>query len=150
VRGQVTEVQASELSRDVRTSICYGGYLSPSHDGVHIVGATFQRWINDSNIIEQDNVDNIQKLGGVMPDLVQGLEVVGQRASVRATSRDYFPVVGPVSDKLYVSAAHGSHGIVSSLMAAHLLSDMIVGRSFCLPSDVVRALSPRRFLPDFN
>lgn len=146
VRGQITEVQASERSRDVNCTICYGGYFSPALNDRHIVGSTFQRWLDHSDLIEQDDIDNIKKLAGVVPGLEQGLKIIGQRASVRATSKDHFPIVGKIHDGLYVSAAHGSHGILSSLMAAHLISDMILERSFCLGMDTVSALSAQRFL----
>lgn len=149
VRGQLTDVKASELSQDVKCTICYGGYFSPARKGRHVVGSTFQRWLDHSDILEEDDQDNIQKLADNIPGMEQGLEIIGQRASVRATSKDYFPIVGALcnggDDNLYVSTTHGSHGILSSLMAAHLLTDMILERPLCLANDSVVALSPTRF-----
>ncbi len=145
VRGQITEVKASQLSQDVKCAICYGGYFSPAQNDRHIVGATFQRWLDHSDLVEQDDQDNIQKLADNIPGMEQGLEIVDQRASVRASSQDHFPIVGHVKDNLYVSAAHGSHGILSSLMAANLLSDMLLDRPRCLSTATIEALSPARF-----
>ena len=145
VRGQITEVKASELSRDVKCTICYGGYFSPAYNGQHIVGSTFQRWLDHSDIIEQDDVDNLEKLAENVPNMAEGLEVIGHRASVRATSKDHFPIVGHLRDNIYVSAAHGSHGLLSSLAAAHILSDMILERPYSLAQDTVDALDPHRF-----
>ena len=145
VRGQITEVSSTPASEKVKCTICYGGYFSPAMNGQHIVGSSFQRWLDHSDVIEQDNEDNIQKLAGNVDGLAEGLKVIGQRASVRATSKDHFPIVGQLNDGLYISAAHGSHGILSSLMAAQLLSDMILAHPYCLPSDTIEALSPARF-----
>jgi len=147
VRGQITQAKATQFSAAVKCNLCYDGYLMPAKDGVHTLGATFQPWLDHSEVIEQDNQDNIEKLAATLPGLETGLEVIGQRASVRATSRDHFPVVGAVPglENVYISAAHGSYGILSSLMAAHLLSDMILERPLCLANDSVAALSPARF-----
>ena len=119
----------------------------PAKDGVHTLGATFQPSINHSNVIEQDNQENIRKLAEAVPGLDIGLEVIDQRASVRATSRNRFPIIGPTPDRdnVYISAAHGSYGILSSLMGAHVLADMILDRPRCQPADVIAALSPQRF-----
>lgn len=145
VRGQITDVKASQLSQDVKCTICYGGYFSPARDGQHIVGSTFQRVFDDVGVVDEDDRENVQKLADHIPGLEQGLEIIGSRASVRATSKDYFPIVGALDDGVYVSTAHGSHGILSSLMAAHLLVDMILGRPLCLGGQSVAALSPVRF-----
>ena len=142
VRGQVTLVKEA---LPLQTNICYGGYISAAVGGVHMVGSTFQRWLDHSEIMPEDDADNLEKLCSVIPPAQRHFEVVGQRASVRTTSRDHFPVVGQLSDKLYVSTAHGSHGILSSLMAAEILANMIDGAPQSLGDDVLAALSTDRF-----
>jgi len=151
VRGQITEVEASEKSSEIKTAICYGGYMSAPVNDMHIVGSTFQRWLDHSDLIEQDDVDNMNKMAAHISGMEEGLNIIGSRASVRATSQDHFPIVGKAPandlgiDNLYVSAAHGSHGILSTFMAAKLLTDMITDRPYSLSMDTVSALSPGRF-----
>lgn len=147
VRGQVTSVKMSEYSRDLRCAVCYGGYFSRASDGVHIVGSTFQRWLDHSEVLDHDDEDNLKKLADGIPGMDMGLQIVGRRASLRATARDFFPIVGPApgAENVYISAAHGSHGILSTLMAAHLLADMILERPLCLGNHTVAELSPERF-----
>ena len=141
VRGQITEVKANDVSNNLRSNICYGGYVAPAVDGVHALGATFQRWLDHSDIMPQDDVDNLEKLAANV--LAMGkLEIVGHRSSIRATTDGHFPIVGRVQDNIYVSAAHGSHGVITSIAAAHLLADMIVDGPLSLPGDVVKKLSP--------
>lgn len=142
VRGQVTLV---EEVAELKTNICYGGYISAAVDGVHMVGSTFQRWLDHSEIMPEDDQDNLAKLAEVIPAFPKSLKVVGQRASVRTTSRDHFPVVGQLSENVYVSTAHGSHGILSSLLAAEILGAMIGGDEMPVSDDVISALSHERF-----
>lgn len=144
VRGQVSFIKEA---LPLKTNLCYGGYMTKAVAGQHMVGSTFQRWLDHSEIIDADDGENIGNLRASIPAASEGLEVVGHRASVRLTSRDHFPVVGQVSDKVYVSAAHGSHGILSSLMAAHILAATIDGGVSPVSGDVLKALSPQRFLP---
>jgi len=145
VRGQATQVAATHLSSSLKSNLCFGGYLSPPQDGLHMLGATFQKWLDDRDVKREDDDENIRRLAEYFPDLAQGLEVKGGRAALRASSRDRFPVAGPAGGNLYVSTAHGSHGIISTLAAAHLLTDMITGAPRSLPDRSAKALSPSRF-----
>ena len=95
--------------------------------------------------MEEDDTDNIEKLCAAVPSLQGYYKIIGQRASVRVTTKDYFPLVGALSDNLYISTGHGSHGILSSLMSADILSNMFSDKSQSLSSDVISALSPDRF-----
>lgn len=147
VRGQITQAKASEYSGRLQCNVHYGGYCTPAIDGVHMVGATFQRWLDHSEIIQKDDQDNIDKLGAVSEKLAEGLEICGHRASVRTTSHDHFPVIGrlPGYKNVYISAAHGSHGIVSSFAGARLIADMILGWPKSQSVETIKALSPDRF-----
>jgi tRNA 5-methylaminomethyl-2-thiouridine biosynthesis bifunctional protein len=145
VRGQLTFTKANAHTEALKTNLCYGGYFSPAVGGEHALGATFQRWLDHSQIIEEDDADNIVKLAAVAPDLAEGLEVTGHRAAVRAASKDHFPIVGKLRENLYVSAGHGSHGILSTLAAAEILTAMISGREQAFDQVVLDKLSPARF-----
>lgn len=153
VRGQVTQINETHHSKHLKCNIHYGGYLAKAHpnakgQGVHMLGATFQPWLDHTKIILEDNQENIDKMSAMITSLAGDYDVVGHRASLRITSKDHFPVVGAVPDNpnLYVSTAHGSHGIISTLMAAEILTDMILNRPHCLPLETVNSLSPKRFV----
>ncbi len=130
VRGQITYLKPNAKSVKVKCNLCYGGYLTPVVDGVQAVGSTFQRWLDHTDIIPADNEDNIEKLKAAVPAMVGEYEIAGQRAGVRTTTDDHFPIYGPVKgyDKLYVSTAHGSHGIITSILAANAIADDIAGK----------------------
>jgi tRNA 5-methylaminomethyl-2-thiouridine biosynthesis bifunctional protein len=98
---------------------------------------------------------------------------LGARAGLRCSSPDYLPLVGPVVDAtgftstyarlahdatltldapspwvdgLYVNTAHGSRGLITAPVAGELLAAFLDGEPAPLPSPVVAALHPSRFL----
>lgn len=147
VRGQITKAKSTNYSSQLKCNLHYGGYCTPAVDGEHLIGATFQRWLDHSEIIEQDDTDNIEKLSGVSKAITNGLEISGHRASVRTTSKEHFPIIGALGQhkNVYISTAHGSHGIVSSLAGAKLITDMILKRQPSLSAQTIAALRPDRF-----
>jgi len=146
VRGQITEVLGNGVSRDLKVNLHYGGYFSAARaGGAHTIGATFQRWLDHTDILDEDDVYNVEKFAGFLPALAEGLEVIGRRASIRTTAPDHFSVIGRVRDNIYVSTAHGSHGVVTSIGGAQLLADMIMKRDVGLSGESVAALCPLRF-----
>ncbi len=148
IRGQVTYVRSSGALAGLKTCLCYGGYTAPVHEGVHMVGSTFQRWLDHTELLPEDDRDNIAGLAAAVPALTGDYEVISQRAALRTASRDQFPVVGalPGQDNVYVSTAHGSHGIISSLAAAHYLRDLVLARPSELSKGTIDLLNPARFL----
>lgn len=145
VRGQITEILATEQSQKIKTNICYGGYLSCVRNGHHVVGSTFQKWLSHTDILPEDDTDNLAKLSAQIPSLT-GFSVVGGRASLRVASKDRFPVVGELGPEGLVCLAHGSHGIVSSIASAHLMADILRTGVRSLGKSTVKNLSPQRFL----
>ncbi len=143
VRGQITLVKASPQSAEVKTNICYGGYISAPADGAHAVGATFQKWMANTNPVPEDDAANLENLKANVPSLGE-LEIAGGRAALRTASSDRFPIIGEM-DGFYLSTAHGSHGILSTLAAAHLLADILRGGVRSLGKSTVKSLSPQRF-----
>ncbi|MBX2834690.1 MAG: FAD-dependent 5-carboxymethylaminomethyl-2-thiouridine(34) oxidoreductase MnmC [Micavibrio sp.] len=147
VRGQLTEVRGTFATEKLKACLCYGGYMSPANEkGVHVVGATFQRWLDHSKTKTEDNDENIAKLSAVNENLARDLKVVGHRAGLRTTSRDHFPLIGALGGRDYISTGHGSHGILSSLMGAYLLADIILKRPRCLSMRTIKSLDPLRFV----
>lgn len=148
VRGQVTLIKTNPLYESLKTNLCYGGYATVAENGEAILGSTFQTWIDDPTLRPEDDLDNIDKLKLVTPHLANGLNVIGGRASFRSAAKDRAPVIGQIHgvENLYTSTAHGSHGILSSIMGAEFLTSKIMGDAHILPKSVERFLSPTRFL----
>ncbi|MCD8494121.1 MAG: FAD-dependent 5-carboxymethylaminomethyl-2-thiouridine(34) oxidoreductase MnmC [Alphaproteobacteria bacterium] len=77
VRGQITEVAENDASSRIRCNIGYGGYIAPSVNGKHVLGATFQRWLDHSDILPEDDVENLRHLQEVIPSLAGDYQVLG-------------------------------------------------------------------------
>lgn len=144
VRGQISYVKASTQSAGLRVNLCYGGYFAAPVDGIHALGSTFQKWLTGTDLRDEDNADNLAKLAANVPSL-GALEITGARAALRTASRDRFPVIGPVGADAYISGAHGSHGILSTLLGAHILADYLRGGPFSVGKSTLNALHPQRF-----
>ena len=147
VRGQITQAAANETTRRLKCNLCYGGYMTAAQSGTHMIGSTFQRWLDHDDVLPEDDADNIAKLSAITPELAENLQVNDSRAAIRTTAKDQFPVVGsvPGHKNLYVSTGHGSHGILSSLIAAHVLADIILDQPRSMPVSVLEKLKPARF-----
>jgi tRNA 5-methylaminomethyl-2-thiouridine biosynthesis bifunctional protein len=147
IRGQITQVKVGDAYNNLKTNLSYGGYSSVAIGGEAIIGSTFQHWIDNDALRPEDDEDNISKLKSIAPELVDGLIVTGGRASFRCAAKDRTPVIGKIEgfENLYISTAHGSHGILSSLMAAEFLSAKIFNEPQLLPISVENAVSPNRF-----
>lgn len=149
VRGQITKVQSSPVLSKLQCNIHYGGYVSAAINDHHMIGATFQKWIDHQDVVEEDHQENINKMKQAIPALKdEDVNVEEGRASFRSATNDRFPLVGRVPDQgnIFVSAAFGSHGVIGSLMAAQYIADLLRNGPVSLPADTAKALSPQRFL----
>ncbi|PJB70288.1 MAG: tRNA U-34 5-methylaminomethyl-2-thiouridine biosynthesis protein [Alphaproteobacteria bacterium CG_4_9_14_3_um_filter_47_13] len=152
VRGQVSCVTETVLSAQLQSNICSGVFISAPYNGKHSVGATFQKWLADIDVKEEDHRENMNNLAGLFPEFAAGMEVLEGKAGLRAASRDHFPMVGQAClengtliPDVYLSVAYGSHGIISSLAGAHLLTDLLLDRPSSLSMTTREKLSPVRF-----
>lgn len=149
VRGQVSFLKETSQSKALKCNLCYGGYMSPARDNVHAAGATFEKWAQHTDVTQENHDANIKSV----QDNIKAFEsenfiADSGRAGLRAATNDRFPVVGAVPNQkhIYVSTAFGSHGLVSSIAAAHLIADILRCGACSLPLETVRALSPYRFV----
>ncbi|MEM6812090.1 MAG: tRNA (5-methylaminomethyl-2-thiouridine)(34)-methyltransferase MnmD [Pseudomonadota bacterium] len=149
VRGQITKIQASQMSSKIKCNIHYGGYISQSLDSTHYVGASFQPWLDHDDIIDDDNVQNIQKMKTALPQLAgDDFEVLHAWAGLRTAAKDKFPIAGKISKggkDIYVSLAYGSHGLVGSLKSAHYLCDLIRKGPCSIQFETKKSISYQRF-----
>ncbi len=143
VRGQVSWVKPQA---DIDSNICFGGYITPkTPDGFHVLGASFQPWDTAVDIRQDDHEDNLKKYNEVLNKNLNMNDVIGGWAALRTASKDRFPIIGHAQDNVYISTAHGSHGIISSLYGAQIVMAKILDHHLPVSGTVLRALSPQRF-----
>lgn len=161
IRGQVSYCRPTAASAAWQQAHCHGGYLTPTLDGVHCVGATFDLHQLDPAPRDSDDAANLAQLRHHLPREWQELggesiEVVDRRVAMRCQSLDFLPLVGPLPDAmanphtalpgLYLNIAHGSRGITGTPLCADLLADQLSRRAPPADQALVAALAPERFI----
>jgi tRNA 5-methylaminomethyl-2-thiouridine biosynthesis bifunctional protein len=176
IRGQVSHITTSGHLKSLQTVLCHEGYLPPARHGEHCMGASFDIADEELDLREADQLENIAKLRKALPDLefdVPVSQMPQGRVGFRTASPDYLPMVGAVPDfarfcddyaalrkngrqllhhagtylpGLYLSTAHGSRGLTSTPLCAEMLASQICGETGPLDAQLVRALSPGRFI----
>jgi tRNA 5-methylaminomethyl-2-thiouridine biosynthesis bifunctional protein len=170
VRGQITLLPATEISKTLKTVICTDGYLSPARQGQHCLGATFSP--NDSNTgtRDTDHQSNLNMLKLLAPEwdkTAYEIHALQGRAAIRATTNDYLPIAGAVLDVaylkenpprynalpnslpwlegLYINAAHGAKGLVNAPLCAEMIASLICNEPAPVDCSLLSALDPNRF-----
>ncbi len=108
IRGQVTHVPETSLSKQLRTTVCGAGYIAPAtNEGQHCIGATFTLKDHSEFATQQEHLENIQNIDRVIPGInienTVDLSALTGRVAFRSTSPDYLPIVGPIPhlEKMY-------------------------------------------------
>lgn len=174
VRGQVSHVPTSASLRQLKTVLCYDGYLTPMHNEQHCIGASYGRNQSSLEFRAEEQIQNQVRLQACLPEQTWPAEVDVSgneaRVGVRCASRDHLPVVGPVArlqgladhyaqlqhdqhnaqplplhPGLYVLGALGSRGLCSAPLCGELLASEICGDPLPLAADLLEALHPARY-----
>lgn len=104
VAGQISHLQSTPLLQDLKTVLCYEGYLTPlsGHYQTHCLGASYRRNSRDCQISPAEQLDNQKRLIESLPaaDWAKALELQPEQArcAVRCASRDHLPMVGALPD----------------------------------------------------
>jgi tRNA 5-methylaminomethyl-2-thiouridine biosynthesis bifunctional protein len=107
IRGQLTLVPESPASRALRTVLCGEGYIAPSVDRAHSLGATHRFRDTSTSVTAAENTENLAKLAALAPALYAALGAdrldparLAGRAALRCSSPDYLPIIGPLVDAM--------------------------------------------------
>lgn len=172
VRGQVSHVPTTAGLSQLKSVLCYDGYLTPAHNGAHCIGASYGRNQTDLAYRTDEQEQNRARLQACVPQQRWPAEVdvsgAQARIGVRCASRDHLPVAGPVArlaaladhdvnapaDQqsalplhagLYVLGALGSRGLCSAPLCGELVASEICGDPLPLAADLLEALHPARY-----
>lgn len=174
VRGQVSHIPTSPALGQLKTVLCYDGYLTPAHNAHHCIGASYGRNQTSLEFRADEQAQNRTRLQACLPGQPwpDEVDISGNeaRVGVRCASRDHLPVVGPVArlqgladhyaglhgDRqdaaplplypgLYVLGALGSRGLCSAPLCGELLASEICGDPLPLAADLLEALHPARY-----
>lgn len=97
-RGQVSHVPAQFRLSQLATVLCANGYLTPSHQGLHCLGASYIKAAEHLDFCPQEQRENLGKMQESYPNQawVDDIDISGNsaRVGVRMVTRDHFPMMG--------------------------------------------------------
>ena len=144
-RGQLSSLP-QRPGQDLRTIVCRDGYITPSVNGLHTIGATIQYDDEDRSARVADDAENFERLERLLPGFAQtAQDLRSGRVSWRSTTQDRLPLVGQLADGLYASLGHGSRGIACGPLCAEFLAALMLNEPLPLGAEWIARLDPRRF-----
>lgn len=175
VRGQVSQMQSNQHIESLKTVLCHKGYLTPQNNGVHCIGATFEKNTDDikpRNIDDEYNLNMLTKCLGNLANW-QSKDVIASKARLRCCTPDHLPIVGslpnielhkqyyahlgkdkhwhidavsPVKTGLYVLTGLGARGLSSASLLADILASELCDEPSPVDEEMLFNLAPNRFI----
>lgn len=114
LRGQLTQLPATDASRALRTVLCGERYATPARAGAHTVGSTFAPGDARDDVRAEDHAHNLTALHALAPALHAALggawldpAALGGRAALRCVAPDRLPLVGALHAADALRAQYG-------------------------------------------
>ncbi|WP_168926782.1 bifunctional tRNA (5-methylaminomethyl-2-thiouridine)(34)-methyltransferase MnmD/FAD-dependent 5-carboxymethylaminomethyl-2-thiouridine(34) oxidoreductase MnmC [Nitrincola schmidtii] len=174
IRGQTSQMNASDDLPTLKTVVCGEGYISPARQQYYCFGATFDLHHHDRECRDSDHEKNINQLTKTLPGFSgTRVEHCSGRTGFRCSTADYLPIVGeaahysetikrfaklrndaqscqqvsiPRLKGLFVNLGHGSKGLITCPISAGVLVAMMFNQPNPLPKDLTERLDPARFI----
>lgn len=112
-RGQVSHVPAQFQLSQLATVLCANGYLTPSHQGLHCLGASYVKEPKHLDFCPQEQQENLMKMHESYPnqDWLEDIDMSGNnaRVGVRMVTRDHFPMMGCAPDVAKILEDYEQH-----------------------------------------
>jgi tRNA 5-methylaminomethyl-2-thiouridine biosynthesis bifunctional protein len=144
VGGQISEFAARDVTAALSTILCHKGYVIPRGEQ-YLIGATYNHGDPSLNVTDENHQKNIADVANFLPDWIRGAPISG-RTSLRTTTPDRLPYVGAIAENAWVSAGHGSRGLLSAPLAAEIIASEICGEVSPVAEELRAAVNPLRFI----
>ncbi|QER40587.1 FAD-dependent 5-carboxymethylaminomethyl-2-thiouridine(34) oxidoreductase MnmC [Acinetobacter suaedae] len=150
IRGQVSWVKNTNQALSLEQAYSYGGYCMQLDSSQLILGASFYPNRDDTEVLLEDHVHNYQLIHSIFPTYAEQLPATDTwqgRASVRAQTLDYFPLVGKIQNdpSIYTFAGLGSKGFLFAPLCSEILVALVLGELCPVPQSLLSKLDPQRF-----
>lgn len=161
VRGQVTHLDPASLPTRPFV-VCRESYMTPPHQGVVCVGATYDAQDDDASLRPSSQRDNIEKTAAILGVPPFEAPLAG-RTGFRCMAPDRMPLVGALPDPgvprrceqlrdvprwpgLFGLLGYASRGLTWAPLAAELLACQLEGEPLPLENPLAAAIDPGRFV----
>jgi tRNA 5-methylaminomethyl-2-thiouridine biosynthesis bifunctional protein len=150
IRGQISWLDNQRQPLPLDQAYSYGGYCMQMDANQLILGASFYPNREDTDVLIEDHVHNYQLIHNVFPKYAEKLPAVEKwqgRASIRAQSLDYFPLLGKMQhdSEIYTFAGLGSKGFLFAPLCSEVLVALVLGEACPIPQTLLDKLNPQRF-----
>lgn len=175
VRGQVSNMKAHKDLAKLNTVICHKGYLTPAHNNIHCIGASFEKNTFNTEVTTKEDRYNFKMLNQCLPELNAWTieDVASSKARLRCMTPDHLPMVGvmpkldahkdlyahlrkdknwkfyeaaPHYENLYVLTGLGARGLCTAPLLADILAADLSGSPYPVDNKMLFNLSPNRFV----
>lgn len=153
IRGQVSWLSLNDdiYSKLPTHPIKYDGYCAKyNHESgkSFLIGASFVRNCTDTKISLVEHQFNLDKLANNLPaiaDLIKpAIADLQGRASIRAQTPDYHPIVGQIDQHSYAMYGMGSKGFTFAPFCAEILAAMITHEMLPASHELLKKIEPNR------
>ncbi len=171
VGGQTSTIKSDHLT-SLKTIVCAEAYVSPALEGVHTTGASFHPNQTSIAVTPEDHTYNQGQLQTLFSNKIDS-EVIDGHAAIRCATRDYLPLAGPVPNManlerdfdrlrhnkkaniqqvgaiesgLWTICGLGSRGLSYAPLCTELVVSQMLHRPLPVALDLLKALSPARFI----
>ncbi len=147
--GQISQVRHLPKNKSFNMSLSYGGYFTPSRDGLHVFGATFEhdRTPDNTKVTIDGHESNIATMPVGLRHHIGTPDPIscGGRVSFRVSTRDRLPALGKLHDSTYILTGLGARGMTYGPYAGYILACQILGVPSYARKDVLSVLDWNRF-----
>ncbi len=172
VRGQLAYLEATPQSQNLKTPVCYDGYIIPSHKNMHCVGASYDINDDDTKLRPESEQQVLTTLAKEFTGFDKTATASG-RVAFRTSTQDHLPLIGPVPDlefykthyadlhhgkpahryskakylpNIFISVGHGSRGLISCPIATEMIASILHNETSLTMENIVNATHPSRFI----
>ncbi|MEB3768247.1 FAD-dependent 5-carboxymethylaminomethyl-2-thiouridine(34) oxidoreductase MnmC [Acinetobacter sp. MD2] len=150
IRGQVSWMNTPEALHANR-AYSYGGYCAQLDDTQLILGASFHPNREDCDVTTADHQHNLDLLSQIAPEFAASLPSIDLwqgRASIRAQSADYFPLLGQLEPncRIFSFAGLGSKGYLFAPLCGEVLVAQVLSQACPIPNSLFEKLQPQRLI----
>jgi tRNA 5-methylaminomethyl-2-thiouridine biosynthesis bifunctional protein len=172
IRGQTVSIGSTPDSRELKTIIAFGGYLTPAVNGSHFLGAHYRHHDDDHFPRDSDTLQIVSKCTEHFPNLGFNASKTSEaRVCFRTSTLDRLPYIGGLPDfesmrqeaqslrsgsdivkrvpmrsqqGLFVNLGHGSRGLLSCPMGGEIIARLVVGEALEQLELAARVVDPHR------
>ncbi len=142
--GQVSHVPIQSSFVDLKVGLSFGGYFTPSHNGFHQLGATFDR-SGYAGFDHNAFVHNRMLLPPDLRNMLASHDSCGGRVSRRVSPPDRNPMMGRLADRVFVLGALGARGLTLGPLLGTLLAAQVANMPVTIGRPIQAGVDPFRF-----